>query len=108
MPIFSAVQIGFLIWAVVGPVIAGGVACLAMREREAIVVAGAVRVAQGAAVITCNAQRQAIVETINATARRSVSEAWTSAAEVKATPAVPAEIAALCKTQASCRERGTP
>lgn len=95
-----------IIWAVAGPILAGAVTWSTMSVQQRIAVAGAVRVARGDEVLRCNAQRAAIAETINATARRSISEAWKAASEV--TPTVPGEIAALCKASASCRERGTP
>lgn len=97
---------GLMAWAIAGPVLAGGVVYLAMLTRETIVVSGAVRSARGEEVVRCNAQRAAIAETINAAARRSVSDAWTAASGVTST--APAELAALCKASASCRDRGAP
>jgi hypothetical protein len=105
MPTFNLVLV---IWALVGPAVAGGVTWAAMYAQQKIVVAGAVRVARGDEILKCNAQRAAIAETINATARRSISDAWEAASNVTATPEVPAEIAALCKASASCRDRGSP
>lgn len=95
---------GLVAWAVVGPVLAGGVVYLSMMTREAIVVQGAVRSARGEEIIRCNAQRAAIAEAINAEARRSVSEASEAAASVPAT--VSEQLRALCNASASCRERG--
>lgn len=106
MPMLLSLRTGLVVWAIAGPVLAGGVVYLAMLAREAIVTSGAVRIARGEEVVRCNAQRAAIAETINAAARRSVSDAWTAAAGVIDT--APAEIAALCKASASCRDRGAP
>ena len=90
-------------WSIAGPILAGGVVYLSMLTRETIVVSGAVRVARGEETIRCNAQRAAIAETINAAARRSVSRAWEAAAGIGVVPST--DVAALCQSSASCRER---
>lgn len=101
---FLTLKSGLVAWAVAGPLLAGGVVYLSMLTREAIVVSGAVRSARGEEAIRCNAQREAIAATINAAARRSVSEAWEAAASVQ--PTVSAEIKSQCAASASCRENG--
>ena len=100
---FLTIKSGLVAWAIAGPILAGGVVYLSMLTRETIVVSGAVRVTRGEEIVKCNAQRAAIAETINAAARRSVSEAWEAAATIN--PVAPSDVAALCQSSASCRER---
>ena len=100
---FLTLKSGLLAWAVAGPILAGGVVYLSMLTRETIVVSGAVRVARGEEIVKCNAQLQAVATTINDAARRSVSKAWEAAATVK--PVASSDVAALCQSSASCRER---
>ena len=101
-------RLGLMVWAVAGPLLAGGVVYTAMLAREAIVTAGAVHIARGEETVRCNAQRAALAATRNAATRRSTAEAAVAATEVAPTSAVPAEILALCKASASCRERTAP
>ena len=101
---FLNLKSGLVVWAIAGPVLAGGVVYLAMLAREAIVTSGAVRIARGEEVVRCNAQRAAIATTMNRATKKAVDAAWDAASEID----VPADIAALCKASASCRDRGKP
>lgn len=96
---------GLAVWAIVGPVVAGGAVFGAMLTREAIVTAGAVRAARADEVTRCNEARAEITRTLERSVRDSVEAALAAANAERPTPTVQAEIEDLCRRSASCRDR---
>lgn len=103
----AGARVGLMIWAVVGPMLAGGVAYLSMLAREKIVVAGAVRVARNAEVSLCNEQRLSIGRAINEAIDAGTAEA-VAASRAARTPVAPAELLALCTRDPTCRKEARP
>lgn len=105
MPVLGAVRLGLLLWAVAGPVLAGGVVYAAMLLREAVVVQGAVNAARNGATVTCNAR----VAEIQRAHDREVDDGVDAAIEaVDALGPTPAELAArqaLCDASPGCKSR---
>ena len=87
------IRAGLVAWAVAGPLLAGGVAYLAMLGREAIVVAGAVRAARNEEVTKCSEQRLEIGRTLDEAVKAGVEEAVAAARAAR----TPADLVALCK-----------
>ncbi len=76
-----------------------------MTARETIVVSGAVRAARNEEVSLCNERTRQIGDKLADESRRAVETAVAAANAEKPTPEVQAEINALCKRSASCRDR---
>jgi hypothetical protein len=107
MPLLGGVRLGLLVWAFVGPVLAGGVVYSAMLLREAVLVQGAVANARNGATITCN-QRVAEIQRVH---DQEVDDSVDSAIEaVDALSPTPVELAArqaLCDQSPGCKSRRT-
>ena len=91
-----------ILGALAGAAVSGGVTYTAMLAREAIVV----RAERDRSVIACNVRVTQIAAKHNAVVSKAVEEATAAANAVPPTPETPAELVALCKASASCRERG--
>lgn len=98
-------RVALMAWGVVGPVVAGGVAYLAMLAREHIVVAGAAAAARGEEISKCNEARLAIGRTIDEAVAAGVAEAVAAARGEARSPSAPADLIALCKVDWNCRGR---
>ena len=96
---------GLMVWAVVGPLLAGGATWAGMRVHEAIVVSGAKKAVRLEEVARCQSQLVEQLSTINANVMSGVADAGNAADRIAATPAAKAEIIALCKRSASCADR---
>lgn len=103
-----SLRIGLMLWAVAGPLLAGGVVYAAMLLRETIVVNGAVTAARNEEVSICNDSRREIAATITSEVEKARAEALAAADAERPTPAVPSEIVVLCNESASCRDRRAP
>ncbi len=99
------IRLGLMLWAVAGPVLAGGVAYLAMLARETIVVQGAVTAARNEEVSKCSEQRLEIGRTIDEAVAAGVAEAVAAARGEARSPSAPADLVALCKVDWNCRTR---
>ena len=94
-----------LLGALAGAFLGGGLMFLTMAAREAVVVAGAVKVERDRGVVTCNARVGEIERAHNQAIADALEQSRVAAEQVQATPERRAEILALCKRSASCRER---
>ena len=92
--------------ALAGAAVAGSVVYGSMLAREKIVTTGAVRAERNVQVSLCNDRVTSISTTVNAAVREGVVAALDAASQEKPTPEEEAEILALCKRSASCRQRG--
>lgn len=99
------IKLGLMIWAVAGPVLAGGVVYLSMLAREAIIVSGATRTARNEEVSKCSEQRLEIARTINRVVGKGVADAVAAARGHAPTPSAPAALVALCNADPACRAR---
>lgn len=94
-------RIALLIWAFVGPALAGGI----MYAREAVVTSGAVKAARTEERADCRTKIAAVRDEINRSASKAVDDARAAADAVTPAPEVPGELVALCRKSASCLER---
>lgn len=97
---------GLIAWSVAGPVLAGGMVYLTMLGREAIVTRGAILATRNDEISKCNARQREMAATIDTQVTVAVEAAIAAANAEKPTPEAQAEINALCKRSASCRDRG--
>lgn len=95
-----------ILGALAGAALSGGVTYVSMLARETIVVQGAVKAERNTGITHCNARVGEIERVHNAAVSKAVEDATAAAAAVTPTPETPAEVLALCKKSASCRERG--
>lgn len=101
-----SLRTGLMIWAVVGPLLVGGVTWLGMRTHEAIVVSGAKKAVRLEEVARCQKQLADQITTLNANTMSGVADAGNAADRIEATPEDRAAKVALCQRSASCRDRG--
>lgn len=94
-----------LLGGLVGAIAGGSLMFLTMAAREAVVVAGAVKVERDRGTVSCNARVGEIERAHNEAVAKAVDEAVAAAASISQTPETKAEILALCQRSASCRER---
>lgn len=86
--------------------LAAGVTWGAMRTREAIVVAGAVKGERTAQIGICAQQLSDQALTFEANTVAGISEAGAAADAVPPTPTVTVDLVALCNASPECRSRG--
>lgn len=98
----SSITAILAVLSIVGPAVVYG----GMRAREAIVVSGARAAERNLQVSICNDQRLEIAREINRESAASADAVRRALDDVAPTPAVPAEILALCKASSSCDDRG--
>ena len=101
LPALGAVRLGLLIWAVVGPLLAGSI----MWGREKIMVAGAISTTRDAERIVCNARVAEIERAHNEAIDASVDEAILAADAVIPTPAEMVARQQICDASRGCRSR---
>lgn len=94
-----------ILGAVVGASVAGGVVGMAMLVREKIVVSGAVTAERDRGIVICNGRVGEIESKHNAAVEEAVGKARDAASGVT-DPEAKADVIALCKASASCRDRG--
>lgn len=94
-----------ILGAVVGASVAGGVVGMAMLVREKIVVSGAVAAEHDRGIVVCNARVWEIESKHNAAIEEAVGKARDAASGVT-DPLAKADVIALCRASASCRDRG--
>jgi hypothetical protein len=97
----STIRLALIIWAVIGPLLAGGL----MWGREKILVAGAERVARNDARIECNARVAEITRAHDAAIDASVDEAIAAADAILPTPAEMVALQKICDASMGCRSR---
>ena len=90
---------------VVGGAVSGGIVGMSMLIREKIVVSGAVKTERDRGVVACNGRVGEIERVHNAAVEAAAEQAKTAAAGVS-DPQARADLIALCKASASCRDRG--
>lgn len=98
-----------LIWAIAGPVLAGGVTWIAMRTHEAIVVNGAITGERAKQVGICAQQLKDQALTFEANTSAGIGEAGAAADAVPPTPSLRVDLVALCKKAppGECRSAGS-
>lgn len=101
LPALGAVRLGLLIWAVIGPLLAGGV----MWGREKVLVAAAISTTRDAGVVTCNARVAEIERAHNEAIDASVDDAIAAADAVIPTPAEMVARQQICDASRGCRSR---
>lgn len=101
LPALGAVRLGLLIWAVVGPLLAGSI----MWGREKVLVAAAISTTRDAGVVTCNARVAEIERAHNEAIDASVDEAIAAADAMLPTPAEMVALQRLCDASIGCRSR---
>ena len=94
---------GLLAWAIIGPLIAGGI----MWGREKVLVAAAISTTRNAATVTCNARVAEIERAHNAAIDASVDEAIAAADATMPTPAEMVARQQICDASRGCRSRRT-
>jgi hypothetical protein len=105
MQALGAVRLGLLVWAVVGPLLAGGVTWASMRAHEAIVVSATKKAVRLEEVARCQKQLVDQISLLDANTMAGVADAGNAADSIDATPEDKVAIVALCKRSASCRDR---
>ena len=103
LPALGAVRLGLLIWAVVGPLLAGSI----MWGREKVMVHAAISTTRDAERIVCNAPVAEIERRHNEEIDRSVDDAIAAADAVIPTPAERVARQQICDASRGCRSRRT-
>lgn len=103
LPALGAVRLGLLIWAVVGPLLAGSI----MWGREKVMVYAAVHNTRNAERVVCNARVAEIERKHNEAIDRSVDEAIEASEAVIPTPAEMVARQQICDASRGCRSRRT-
>ena len=105
LPGLGGVRLGLMVWAVVGPVLTGGVVYGSMLIREAVVVQGAVKATKNQETVVCNARVAEIERQHNQAVEDSVDSVI---AAIDALGPTPAELVArqkLCDVSPGCKSR---
>jgi hypothetical protein len=98
---------GLAIWAVIGPLLGIGVTWSSMRLRETLVVQGARKAERAEQIGICALQLAEQANTLTANTVAGIGEAGAAADAIPVTPEVASALAALCKSDRACRDRGT-
>ena len=97
----STLKTGLIIWAIVGPLLAGGI----MWGREKIMVAGAISTTRAAERVVCNARVAEIERVHNEEIDKSVDDAIAAADAVIPSPAEMVARQQVCDASRGCRSR---
>ena len=101
LPALGAVRLGLMIWAVVGPLLAGSI----MWGREKVMVHAAISTTRNAERVVCNARVAEIERAHNAAIDDSVDEAIAAADAVIPAPAEMVARQQICDASRGCRSR---
>jgi NAD(P)H-dependent flavin oxidoreductase YrpB (nitropropane dioxygenase family) len=96
-------RLALIAWAVIGPLIAGGI----MWGREKVMVAGAVANERNAGIVACNARVAEITRAHDEAIDASVDEAIAAADTIGPTPGEMVALQKLCDASLGCRSRRT-
>ncbi len=99
-------QGALIIWAVAGPLIAGGGMYATMRMSNGIVTAAAVSAEAFRQVAICQRQLTDQITTLEANTMSGIGAAGAAADAVQPTPVSEFQIKALCEISPECRSRG--
>jgi len=97
----STLKTGLIIWAIVGPLLAGGI----MWGREKIMVSGAISNTRAAERVVCNARVAEIERVHNEEIDKSVDDAIAAADAVIPSPAEMVARQQVCDASRGCRSR---
>lgn len=103
----SLPSLALMIWAVAGPLLAGGVTWAGMSVRNNLEVRGAVAGERAKQIGVCAQQLAAQAAVLDANTMAGISEAGAAADAIAMAPEDRAAIVALCRADPACRDRET-
>ena len=103
----SLPSLALVLWAVAGPLLAGGVTWAGMSVRNDLEVRGAVAGERSKQIGVCAQQLAAQAAILDANTMAGIGEAGAAADAIPAAPEERAALVALCKADPACRDRGT-